>query len=246
MTKNKISPPRLQPVDCVTEAIRSCLTMTATAAVSLVPGVALLSGPITDLIKLILPTTFETRKEEWCEVITSAVENLKEEMKDIQERIKSEAFRTVFVKASLIAMQNHQQDKLIALRNAVVNNIKGIDIDIDFQLIFLEYIDTLTPSHLNLFKFLCDNKEKISDVESYRELHEQYQLSLGITISNDDFRVLLHKLVQENLIKISPSINDFQDVYEATNIIALREDYEKLPMLRITDVGIKFLQFVLS
>jgi len=58
--------------------------------------------------------------------------------------------------ASQAAIRNHQQEKLEALRNAVLNVASGNAPDEDLQLMFLNFIDTLTAWHLRILRFFQD------------------------------------------------------------------------------------------
>src|SRR5260370_7181085 len=56
-------------------------------------------------------------------------------------------------------MRSHQREKLQALRNAVLNVAAGTAPDENLQLVFLNYLDTLTPLHLTLLDCVADPRE---------------------------------------------------------------------------------------
>jgi hypothetical protein len=60
------------------------------------------------------------------------------------------------MQASQIALRNHQQGKLDALRNAVLNAALPNSPQEDEQMIFLRLIDQLTPWHLRVLSVLDD------------------------------------------------------------------------------------------
>ena len=60
------------------------------------------------------------------------------------------------MQASQIALRNHQQAKLEALRNAVLNSALPNSPQEDEQMIFLRLIDQLTPWHLRVLSVLDD------------------------------------------------------------------------------------------
>ncbi len=64
-----------------------------------------------------------------------------------------EDFITAMTAASQIAMRNHSEAKLAALRNAVVNAALQTEPDAERQLVFLSLLDYLTPAHLRLLFF---------------------------------------------------------------------------------------------
>jgi hypothetical protein len=73
-----------------------------------------------------------------------------------EELVNSEPFTTAVLHATQIALRTHQHEKLQALRNAVLNVAAGTAPGDDLQMLFLDAIDALTPSHLRLLAFLKD------------------------------------------------------------------------------------------
>src|SRR5262249_17379113 len=72
---------------------------------------------------------------------------------------QDEVFVTTATHATMLAMRNHQREKLVALRNAVLNATLPGAPDDDLQLIYLNLVDTLTASHLRLLKVLNNPRE---------------------------------------------------------------------------------------
>ncbi len=68
-------------------------------------------------------------------------------MEDLSE---NEAFVTMVLQATQVAVRNHQEEKLEALRNAVLNSALPNAPDDDIQLIFLNLVDGLTTWHLRV------------------------------------------------------------------------------------------------
>ncbi len=72
---------------------------------------------------------------------------------DINKLGENEQFVTAATNAMQSALRTHQEVKRTALRNAVLNSALGSALSDDVQLIFLAYIDDLTPSHLDILQF---------------------------------------------------------------------------------------------
>ncbi|OHB73810.1 MAG: hypothetical protein A2Z25_14145 [Planctomycetes bacterium RBG_16_55_9] len=62
------------------------------------------------------------------------------------------------MQASQAAIRNHQIQKLEAFRNAVLNAALPNAPEEDFQFMFLNFVDSLTMSHLRMLKLLDDYK----------------------------------------------------------------------------------------
>jgi hypothetical protein len=62
-------------------------------------------------------------------------------------------FTTMLTQAYRVAIRNHQEEKLEALRNAVVNCACRIDVEEDLQLLFLDFVDSLSPLHVHILDY---------------------------------------------------------------------------------------------
>jgi hypothetical protein len=89
------------------------------------------------------------------ENIASSLDKLQEQVENLtpESLSKNETFVTTFLHASQTAIRNHQQEKLEALRNAVLNAAMPNALDDDLQLMFLDAIDTLTTWHLRVLSY---------------------------------------------------------------------------------------------
>ena len=65
-------------------------------------------------------------------------------------------FVTVLMRAYQAAARTHEQAKIDALRNAVVNVATGRSPEDDLRLIFLGLVDEFTPAHLSVLAFCRD------------------------------------------------------------------------------------------
>jgi hypothetical protein len=65
---------------------------------------------------------------------------------------EDDAFVSAWNQATQAALRTHQEEKLEALKNAVVNVALGHEPDVDRQTVFLSLVDRFTPAHLRLLK----------------------------------------------------------------------------------------------
>jgi hypothetical protein len=54
---------------------------------------------------------------------------------------------------TLVAIRTHKEEKLLALRNAVVNSATATAPQDDLKAIFLNLVDAFTPTHLKIVKY---------------------------------------------------------------------------------------------
>ena len=123
------------------------------AAVSLVPAVG---GPLQVAFENLFSPPLERRKDAWLQQLAGVVKEVEDRVAELTpEKLReNEAFVTVVMQASQIALRSHQQAKLEALRNAVLNAALPNPPGEDEQMIFLRLIDQLTPWHLSLLSLL--------------------------------------------------------------------------------------------
>lgn len=100
------------------------------------------------------------RRTEWVSQVTEAINELYDKgivtEEDLQENKK---FFTTLVHANNAAIRNHQEEKLLALRNAVLNSVlPGAPSD-TMQQLFLNLIDSCTSCHIALLKLFQEPEQ---------------------------------------------------------------------------------------
>ena len=125
------------------------------AGLSAIPFVG---GPAAELFSAIITPPLSKRRDEWIESIVERLQKLEEKIDgfDIKKLSGNEMFITTVMHASQAAIRNHQQEKLEALRNAVLNAALPNAPEEDLQLMFLDFVDRLTSWHIRILKF-CDD-----------------------------------------------------------------------------------------
>lgn len=122
-------------------------------AVSLIPGIG---GLVSEIFHNVLQAPIEKRKEAWRLRIAQNIDDLTNKIEgfDIVQLSQNDIFISVLNRASQLAISNHQEEKLIALNNAIMNTALNIDIDENEQMLFLNIIDSLTPWHIKIMQYL--------------------------------------------------------------------------------------------
>lgn len=122
----------------------------ATAALvkGAVSAVPLFGGVLSELGNVLL-NPLERRKQAWMLEVSTALNSILEQhhlqLADLQN---DEQFISFLYQATGAALRTHQAIKLQALRNALTNSVVPGKYDGDLGLLYLRYIDELTPSHL--------------------------------------------------------------------------------------------------
>lgn len=94
----------------------------------------------------------EERREKWFTQLAEGLEELRGLVGDLDldAMVNSDAFTDAVVSATRTVEHSHQEEKIVALRNAVLNSALVGAPDADTQAIILSLADRFTPSHLRL------------------------------------------------------------------------------------------------
>lgn len=121
-------------------------------------SVPVIGAGAAELMSSIITAPFEKRKMEWIESIAERVKQLEEKIEGITSETlaQNDSFVTAVLEAGHIAVRTHQEEKLEALRNAVINTALPSAPSDDLQSIFINYVADLTPWHLRVLAFFSD------------------------------------------------------------------------------------------
>lgn len=139
---NPIEPPKQSKGDLVHAATKAGLS-----------AIPVLGGAAAELFQLVIQPPLERRRTEWMAAIGEKLQNLEDNGLKLERLAENEEFITAAMHASNIALRTHQQEKLDALRNAVLNVAVGQAPDAALQHMFFRWIDSLSPLHLRMLKF---------------------------------------------------------------------------------------------
>ena len=207
------------------------------AALSFVPGAP-------DLFEYFVKPPLQKRLEKWQEDIAAALRYLEDNQGVKLETLQNnELFITIVAQATSVAVRNHQREKLDALSNAIMSSALNPSMDDDLQLIFIRFIEELTPSHLHLIRFFVSHEDDLILLTSYPSIYQLVSNTFANLISKDQFKMFLGDLNTRGLIWISQDIEDFEDVYQADTILA-ESTNDDLPRLIVTDIAKIFIAFI--
>jgi hypothetical protein len=137
--------------------------MLARAGLSAIP---MIGGPGAELFSYLIVPPLTKRRDEWVQSVAEGLQALEKRVDGfaIESLVGNEAFVTIVMNASQLAIRNHRKEKLEALRNAVLNAALNPP-DEDFQTILLNFIDAATPWHLRILGFYHDPESHLQDRE---------------------------------------------------------------------------------
>ena len=109
-------------------------------------------GTISVLLDKYLPNKLEERKQNIIENIQADLSKI--DINVLQNKLNNEEFYTVFLKVLNKSISNHREEKLIAFRNILFNDIVNEEMSFDEVSFYIRLVDELTVDQikiLNLF-----------------------------------------------------------------------------------------------
>ncbi len=192
-----------------------------------------------ELFNAVFEPPISRRRDEWLDSLATLLALVEKQVDGFKiEHLKDdEQFITAVMQATQSAIRTHQQEKLDALRNAVMNVALHTSPDEDVQLMFLGLIDKFSPWHLRVLIHFHENPPSWmlgSDpaylAHAFPELLEQVEEGLGGRV--EFFQQIVHDLERSGLI-------DTQSPPRATS-------GHGRPIGKSTGLGEEFLQFITS
>jgi hypothetical protein len=229
-----LTPPTIGGADHAHAAVRAGLS-----------AIPFAGGAAMEIFNAVITPPIERRRQQWMATVGSAIEQLQTTDANIVETLQnSEKFQSVLLQASWAAVRNHQRGKLDGLRNAVLNAAQGFKASADLQLLFVRYVDELTPVHLLVMSFFVKHEGDVAQFESYQKLFAAFSEITQQKIDGPFFKLACDDLKARSLVRISDDLQDFPGLYDVTSLAV--EKPSSNPKIIVTDVGRAFFEFVLT
>lgn len=201
-------------------------------------GIPVFGGLSAKLFSLFVVSPYEKRLESWMKAVA---DKLGADIVRWEDLEGNERFITVFIQCTQAAMRQHHQDKLNLLLNALSNTAQQNYIEEDLESTFVRHIDELTVTHFNMLTFFSENEKELAEIKEYEGLLQSFSENREVQIGREEFRLFCNDLGSRLLVLFSKSMEEFEGVYNP----GLLEDHSgEGPMLKVTDLGLKLLNFV--
>jgi hypothetical protein len=129
----------------------------ARMVLSMVPAVG---GPLVEVFNSVIESPLTQRRWKIVQEIGEVINNLLEQKLVTENDLQNnEAFISTVAEACSIALRNHQQEKLEALKNAVKNSALPNSVPEDYRQMFLNFVDVCTVTHIKLLHLYDDPVE---------------------------------------------------------------------------------------
>lgn len=229
--ESKLTPPKIGLADHGHATVRSVLGTIPFAGQAAV-----------EIFNALLTPPIKKRRNQWMESVASAIEELQMRDSTLVERLQQdETFQSILLQASWAAVRNHQVEKLAALRTAIQN--AAVDSN-ETQLLFVRYIDELTPTHLVVMSFFVTHQKDVAHIASYTDLHACFVNTSGNDVEKMFFKLVCEDLNQRGLLRISAQVADYPGLYDVD--ILTTDEISDLPHLVVSEMGRAFTAFVMT
>ena len=112
----------------------------------------MIGGTVTEVLSVVLAPAVARRRDEWFKELADALDEVERKVEGFKvgNLQHNEIFVSAVIQATRTALGTHQQEKLTALRNAVLNTALNKILDDDKQVVFWSLIEVLSGTHLVL------------------------------------------------------------------------------------------------
>ncbi len=228
--------------------------ITYTASQVALSSLPIVGGSISAVMTQLLGPPIERRREKWLAYLSDVVEDLQERTDNLEAQPlgDNEMFISAVFKASTIALQTHNEEKLQMLSNAVRKSALQGSAKEDLQFIYLRLIDDLTVSHVNLLKALVfPSKTKVyyqdsstDDGTGYEGRNTIAHLERELPDFGDDMMIYVRLLKELR----SYGLVDFPDTFTRrtpeTQFEVPIPYSSKFCLVEFTDLGNDFLSYI--
>lgn len=181
----------------------------------------------TDIYSAIIMPPVEKRWDKWVAALADRLRALEFTITNLSN---NPLFITGFMQASQIVLRTHQEEKLDALRNAVMNMARPLFADDNLLLMFMSWIDIFTPWHIRVLNFVHSpgepNKNWLDEPIGWRV---KFAFPPG-EVDMDLIKQIFNDLSSRSIIKI--------------DLLSSSVDGEIPSKVSTTKIGTKFLDFI--
>ncbi len=207
------------------------------AALAAIP---VIGGTLTEVLSLVLAPAVARRRDTWFKELAAALEEAERKIEgfSVESLTQNEEFVSAVIEASRIALSTHQHEKRVLLRNALISVAAGRAPSEDLQHVFLNAIADFTPAHIKVLNVLWRGTQKAAAIGLWNPITNTSEVR--------DYTQAIGRLY--------PELNGQQDLIQHIitdlfnrRLSCINDSQAPFPDgTGVTNLGIHFLQFVLS
>lgn len=117
-----------------------------------ISGIPTIGGPLGSLVNDYIPNKKLERLLDFIKQLSENIERFKDEINE--DFVRTDEFAYLFEQTYNLVLENYQKEKLEFLMALLVNSLRGRDLKADTMEYYLKKIETLSPLHLGMLRFL--------------------------------------------------------------------------------------------
>lgn len=210
----------------------------ARAILAAVPGVG---STITELLSVVLAPAVARRRDEWLKELAEAFDQLETKVDGLKldNLVSDEIFVSAVIKATRAAAATHDRAKREYLRNAIVNIALKREASEEFQQIFINAIDIFTAAHVRVLNVLWTGVNRLMGKGLWSQSSNRQIQNYGQAIG------ALYPELNGQGDLLGYIITDLRN-WGMTPLGGPSTPFPVGGNQAITNMGIRFLQFVLN
>jgi hypothetical protein len=184
------------------ESAEDKIHRTIRAAIALCPAG---SGTLLEIFNMLWKPPAEARAEKWIEDVIDSLNILSERVGNIESLIIGEEFQSLLITANQLVLKHHQVEKIKFFSNAVVNSLTTPTLSYDKKITFMNLLDELTVSHIQILEMLRNgiiwgiDKETTESRYTYYLARELFKLKPDLVGESLFVEKIVQDLSQHNL-----------------------------------------------
>jgi hypothetical protein len=196
-----------------------------------------------ELITTLVVPLHEKKKQEFINDLATRLKRLEKQGKvDFKELAENEEFNTIITKAILLAQQNHQKEKIIALKSLVINSTLEINsgmLDYEEQNMYLRIVERIDATQFIMLKMFYKPKDYLHAIDRADLINSTDRISTLFLNVYPDFKEKIDLLTQmwAELHRFGLVSSEIFSNQFSINTTTLRSNV-------ITSFGIKFLELI--
>jgi len=147
LSENNLTVPKATSGDALHATVRAGLS-----------AIPFAGGAAVELFQAVVQPPIEKRRQKWMSEVGDRLLELEAKGLKLEDLQNNEQFISVVMHASQAVIRTHQEAKLKALRNAVINVAIGQAPDETLQHLLLNFVDSFTEQHLRILKLFQNPK----------------------------------------------------------------------------------------
>jgi len=171
-----------------------------------------IGSPLAEFFSTYITNPAQERLHNFLEVLVNDLKKLEIEREDfnIESLDSNQIFITMLIRSLETVRRNHHKEKILFLKNLLLNSVFIDSVDEDLKLLFLDLIDELKVSQFNLL-FLANN---------FAGYNKKQIVLDDINKNKDLYSIFLKKLISLELISFEEFYSKMKYIYKRNHEIA--------------------------